>query len=345
MKTLTVPVEEINDCAFAYDLDRCKILFLSQDIERLSGYNPTDFQTNNNLLFKLVEAAEGASLEERAGLLINNERAFFKANIMCAAGQLKQATTRLDLMIDEISGNRILHGLISETKGKNRNGSNKTNEELIWIKNNMEALINNTGDMIWSVDREARYVYMNRSCRANFEQLSGFAAVEGDYAYQNSAYSNDFTNVWEKYYTRALSGERYSIIHECIAAKTDESCTFEINFNPIYKKTGEIIGAGCFAKNITQKLKTDRAILEQNAKLRNIAALTSHELRGPVASLLGLVTVLDRKNLTHPDNLEIIDLIYDVSTEVDNVIKQIVDNAFTGYFPPDVPTTTNYHGD
>ena len=339
MKTLTVPVEKVNDCAFAYDLDSCKVIFISRDIEGLSGYDISDLQTNNSLLFKLIEAAEGASLKERAGLLINNERTFFKANIICVTGQLKQAFARLDLTIDETSGNRILHGLISETKEKNRNGSNRTNEELIWIKNNMEALINNTEDMIWSVDREARYVYMNRSCRANFEQLSGIAAIEGDYAYQKNAYSNDLTNVWEKYYTRALSGERYSIIHECIAAKTNESCTFEINFNPIYKKSGEIIGAGCFARNITHKLKTDKAILEQNAKLRNIAALTSHELRGPVASLLGLITVLDRENLTHPDNLEIIDLIYDVSTEVDSVIKQIVDNAFTGYFPAELNNT------
>jgi len=38
-------------------------------------------------------------------------------------------------------------------------------EEAIRAKNSLEALINNTEDQIWSVDKETRYVYMNKAYR------------------------------------------------------------------------------------------------------------------------------------------------------------------------------------
>lgn len=53
-------------------------------------------------------------------------------------------------------------------------------EELIWTKSNLEALINNTEDQIWSVDKEMRYVYMNRAYRYSILQLTGVEPKDGD---------------------------------------------------------------------------------------------------------------------------------------------------------------------
>jgi signal transduction histidine kinase len=105
--------------------------------------------------------------------------------------------------------------------------------------------------------------------------------------------------------------------------------SFEISFNPIFNEKKEVTGIGCFARNITDRLKIEKAIVDQNERLRHIASLTSHELRRPVASMLGLINIMDRANFYNPDNKEIIEHLLTVGNEIDEVIRLIVDKTFT----------------
>lgn len=212
---------------------------------------------------------------------------------------------------------------------KNITDEKRAQEEVMWTKYSLEALINNTEDQIWSVDRETRYVYMNKAYRGKIAQLTGTEPKEGDYSYLHSGYSEEEIKEWNEYYRRALTGERYSIISESIDPATRQTLSFEISFNPIYKTKGDITGIGCFARNITERLKAEKAIVDQNERLRHIASLTSHELRRPVASMLGLINIMDRVNFFNPDNKEIIDHLLTVGNEIDEVIRLIVDKTFT----------------
>ena len=202
-------------------------------------------------------------------------------------------------------------------------------EEAIRAKNSLEALINNTEDQIWSVDREKKYVYMNRAYRTQIAHLTGVEPKEGAYSFMHEGYSETVIEAWKVYYKRAFEGERYIIINESIDPETQQLQSYEVSFNPIYKVKGEITGVGCFARNITERLAIEKAIVDQNERLRNIASLTSHELRRPVASMLGLINVMDRTNFFNPDNQEIIEHILTVSKEIDEVIRLIVDKTFS----------------
>ncbi|WP_428328053.1 PAS domain S-box protein [Mucilaginibacter sp.] len=205
----------------------------------------------------------------------------------------------------------------------------RVQEELSWTKNSLEGLINNTEDQIWSIDKETRYVYMNNAYRNQITHLSGFEPLEGAYSNQHSGYSAEIIETWDRYYKRAFEGEIYTVINESIDPVTGEVLCFEISFNPIFNTKGEITGIGCFARDITQRLKTEKAIIDQNDRLRHIASLTSHELRRPVASLLGLINIMDRSNFFNPDNKEIMEHLLTVGNEIDEVIRQVVDKTFT----------------
>ena len=205
----------------------------------------------------------------------------------------------------------------------------RAQEELIWTKNSLEGLINNTEDQIWSIDSETRYVYMNQAYRTQIAYLTGFEPKEGDFSNKHAGYTADIIEQWEHYYKRAFSGEIYTIINESVDPVTNDVLSFEISFNPIYQLNGVITGIGCFARDITQRLKNEKAIVDQNERLRNIASLTSHELRRPVASMLGLISIMDRQNFFNPDNKEIIEHLLTVGNEIDEVIRLIVDKTFT----------------
>jgi len=206
----------------------------------------------------------------------------------------------------------------------------RAQEEGIWTKNNLEALINNTEDQIWSVDKEMRYVYMNKAYRSQIAHLTGIEPKAGDYPSLNKGFTDAERETWNNYYKRALAGERYTIVSESTDPGSNKLLSFEISFNPIYKVKGDITGVGCFGRNITEWLETEKAIVDQNERLRHIASLTSHELRRPVASMLGLINIMDRVNFFNPDNQEIIAHLLTVGNEIDGVIRLIVDKTIIG---------------
>ena len=207
-------------------------------------------------------------------------------------------------------------------------------EELMWAKNSLEGLINNTDDQIWSVDRQTRYVYMNKAYRNKIAMLTGTEPKEGDCSYLHTGYTGKALEEWSGYYRRALNGERYTIINESVDPVTQQTMSFEISFNPIYNKSkNDVTGIGCFARNITQRLKTEKAIIDQNDRLRKIALLSSHELRRPVASMLGLINIMDKDNFYNPDNKEILEHLQTVGFEMDEVLHSIVDKTFTDDLP------------
>lgn len=201
-----------------------------------------------------------------------------------------------------------------------------TQKEIVNTKGNLEALINNTRDLIWSVDREYRYLSMNQPYKAAIEIHTGKLPEKGDSAL-NGVFTPELLDTWAAYYNRGLAGERYAVMTEG-AEPASEITYYEISFNPIYNDQDEITGVGCFARNITDNVKATRAITEQNERLQNIASLSSHELRRPVATLLGLINILDKDDFYNPENKQIIEHILFVGLEIDSVIKLIVDNTF-----------------
>ena len=443
MKKFTRAVSENTDCSFAYDLEHGKILFISPDIERITGYAMESFHQSDDLFFSVFDPLNSGEFKTYVTHLPENQRLQTSTSIITAAFVSKNVNIKLDVKGNE--GRRTLYGIIREDNavatedqlrrngekletliegftdyffilnrqwefievnsafertvnrkrelllgkviwnefpdilgtdfekvyrkalkgrkpveftsyfsprkkwfnttvypsndeltifGKDVSAEILAAEELVWTKTNLEALINTTEDMIWSIDKQMNYVYMNKAFCSAIEQITNGTVHEGGHVFKNYNYSDDFVTDWSSFYNKGLSGERYTIIYDIESKREGVGLlSFAISFNPIKNVKGDITGLGCFGKNITQQLKAEKAMLAQNNKLKNIAALTSHEIRGPVASLLGLIHVLDRKNMANPDNHEIIELIFEAGNEIDAVIKQIVDNAFTGYFP------------
>ena len=243
--------------------------------------------------------------------------------------------TSHDITFEDLACRIVVAADVSE-KIRYQEEAKLREQELEWTKSSLEALINNTEDQIWSVDNETRYVYMNQAYRNKIAHLTGIEPQKGDYSYLHAGYDDQMIKTWNGYYKRALAGEIYTVINESIDPDTQELLSFEISFNPIYNDKGDITGIGCFARNITQRLKTEKAIIDQNERLRHIASLTSHELRRPVASMLGLIAIMDRGNFFNPDNKEIIEHLLTVGNEIDEVIRLIVDKTFTHFdHPPD----------
>ena len=106
-------------------------------------------------------------------------------------------------------------------------------------------------------------------------------------------YKSDFS----AYTTRALKGEKIQL--ERLAdygykGKIWWDCTFD----PVKNLNGEIMGVSYVARNINERKLNEEKIIEQNRLLTRIAEIQSHDYRGPVASIIGLMNLIENDDYT-----------------------------------------------
>jgi len=82
------------------------------------------------------------------------------------------------------------------------------------------------------------------------------------------------------------------------------------------------------AHDITARREAQLKLLNQNKRLREIAQLSSHDLRGPVASILGLISLFDKDNLDVNLNKQIIGNLETSAKNIDEVIHAIVRKTY-----------------
>ena len=80
--------------------------------------------------------------------------------------------------------------------------------------------------------------------------------------------------------------------------------------------------------DITEQKNSELKIIEQNKRLREIAQISSHEFRKPVATILGLVKLFNKEIPNSKLNSEIIDYLDTTAQQLDEVIHTIVEKTW-----------------
>jgi PAS domain S-box-containing protein len=88
-----------------------------------------------------------------------------------------------------------------------------------------------------------------------------------------------------------------------------------------------INGYICNTTDITLLKEGELRIIEQNAKLREIAQINSHELRKPVASILGVMQLMNEEVIKDELNITILAHLKTLTEELDEIIKRIIQNT------------------
>ena len=195
-------------------------------------------------------------------------------------------------------------------------------QEKIWNnEQRLRATINNTKDVIWSMDRDLNMIEANQ---AYWDKLKLLTNKTGDQV-TSKDFKQEVLNQWKGYYERAFAGEAYKIVY---TEDVDGQQTFaEISFNPIYDMDNNVVGVSCFSRDITgQKMHQDM-IEKQNAQFREIAWIQSHKVRNHVTTIQGLTTLFNAADPSDPVNATVIKGIQDTIKQLDEVVKDINDRA------------------
>jgi nitrogen-specific signal transduction histidine kinase len=92
---------------------------------------------------------------------------------------------------------------------------------------------------------------------------------------------------------------------------------------------GDLLGVGCFARDITVRKENENMIKQQVTTLKEIAWMQSHEVRKPLANIMGLADLLKKQTQeTTPDN-QLFVYMEESCNELDSIVKKVVKYAST----------------
>lgn len=98
--------------------------------------------------------------------------------------------------------------------------------------------------------------------------------------------------------------------------------------SPIFNEQKELVQYIAIETDITERKQFIAKLERQNAQLKEVAWISSHEIRRPVASILGLLSLYDSKQPDTPFNQEIIQHLGTATKELDGVIHRIVNKTY-----------------
>lgn len=139
-------------------------------------------------------------------------------------------------------------------------------------KNNLDALINNTSDLMWSVDREYKLITFNNPLNTIVRLSTGKELVIGDHIL-SSALSDEQRVRFKGFYERAFMGEEVTEIEHFA---DPVQAWAEISYYPI-RSNELIIGAACHSRDITNIKKAEKELNKSEAFNRGVLnSLNSH---------------------------------------------------------------------
>ncbi len=186
-------------------------------------------------------------------------------------------------------------------------------EEIMQIetKQALETIFERITDGFFSLDTNFNFTYLNKAS----ENL--LLRRRADLINQN---------VWKEF--PAAVGTDFEFNYK-EAMRTQERRNFDSYYGPLDKHFmvscfPSPSGLSVYFQDITYRKRYEEQLESKSQRLAEIAHLQSHKIRGPVASIIGLIHLLNENEL-NSDVAQIINALRQSSLKLDEIIHQIVE--------------------
>lgn len=200
--------------------------------------------------------------------------------------------------------------------------TNKQASENIFLdEQNLRILIDFIEQPVWLVDHSCRILLCNEAFKRWISYFIGKPLLVGDHVLSTEL-SQAYIDKFKMCYELALNGKTFTTVEDLMVNGELKFST--ISFRPVYNNDGKLTSISCHATDITDQRKNLSRLDAQTQLLMEIANIQSHKVRGPVATLLGLVQIFDYENMANPDNAEIVEGIAKVTNSLDVIVRDVI---------------------
>ena len=165
----------------------------------------------------------------------------------------------------------------------------------------LASIVESSQDAVIGTDLEGKIVSWNPAA----ERLYGYASDEALGQPDSLLVPTDRADVDSEILVKLIDGKticNYDTLH---VAKDGRRIHVSLSASPINDAAGNIIGAAMIARDITDRVRAEEALLEADRRKDDFLALLGHELRNPLAAIANGIHVLNHMGSTNPDFAEI----------------------------------------
>ncbi|WP_285008287.1 PAS domain S-box protein [Pedobacter faecalis] len=228
--------------------------------------------------------------------------------------------------METIITNRLKDPVINGIITNSRDVTERINQEIALKKilERFNTVSKATSDAIWDLDFVTKTITWNKGLTGLFGYDLEYTSMDW---WKGNVHPDDLEPVLAHFNKMIKSGIIKSRLeYRYRSADGSYKNVFDrsyIHFDESGLPT-RIIGS---MQDITSLKKHIAEIELQNAKLREISFIQSHQLRAPLASLMGLISLLDPETSSPEDVYEILPLLMRSAKEADDVVRAITEKA------------------
>ncbi len=201
----------------------------------------------------------------------------------------------------------------------------KVINQQIEMSNMLKSVYESTQEASTFLGKDLKVIYTNHASKKVTKLLFGKEKEIGDYAldFVLPQHKKDFKSL----FNRALNGEYIDI------ERTDGTSWWNVTIYPVYDKDNIFVGLAHNVHDITVSKKNLLKVVQQNAVLKEIAWQQCHEVRGPLANILGFCNLLkDEDEQNNVERQKYINYLQDATLELDKIIHKIVAQSMEKYY-------------
>jgi len=184
-----------------------------------------------------------------------------------------------------------------------------------------------SGQAVLLLNPDQKITWVNK----RFEVLSGYrlSEIKGKYPaeFLKGELTDNQTLAWVKASLDRRKRIRTELQHY---RKNGETYWISLDLVPIYKKNGQLKYYIALMVDITEQKKAEEEknnlivqLIDNNKNLEQFSYIVSHNLRGPVARITGLINLFNKEHLADVTNLKIVNFLDDSAQQLDQVIKDL----------------------
>lgn len=317
--------ENIPGAIFQYQLfpdGSDQIKYMSEGCRKIWEVEPAEVESDAGILWRMVHPDDiktmYRSVQESAR---DQSKWTHQWRIVTPGGSIKWLeATGMPSQLDDGS-------VLWNTVVMNVTVRKQAEQELIYSEHKLRGILDSTTESIVMIGRDFEVLTINKVAQWDTGTLLGRQIEEGDdFRDYLDFFTEDVAKVFYDSHERAMHGEVVDFERELDFGPFKR--WYRFLYYPVKDESGSTIGVAFNTTDIESRKRSEERLVRQNELLKNITWQQSHEVRRPVANILGLVHLLkEQRSKIYEQEKVYIDKLEQSSMELDSIIQQIVETS------------------
>lgn len=198
-------------------------------------------------------------------------------------------------------------------------------DQIIASEQTLESIINSSDNVLIYMSNDFTIRYANHRAQEHARKLFGKTFSIGE---KLTDYYPEDERKRALDHALQLKEQKQTVSYEHQLTYPDgDNRWFLRRYYGVFDEKGDLTGIVIASINITGRKEQELQIQKQADSLREIAKIQSHEIRRPVANIMGLTDLIDLKGKTLEENEQILQYLRQSAQELDGLISRIVDKT------------------